>query len=195
MALTERRSQAGYYARLFLLLGLGLLVFVILLSAWEPYSRYRHSQSWVATEANVVAVNELCEIESKTGKNWHTEATIPCGEAERFIAERRGVLKATWQTIPRDFVQISYQAGGAQHTQTVRRNLIATAPVKAGERISIVIDPTNPANVDRALAADDFAPVWRVGIGGLVMMLLLTLVGWLGGRYNDRRAARETAAS
>jgi hypothetical protein len=193
MVLTQQTSQASYYARLFLLLGIALLVLVLLLTAWEPYSRYRHAQSWIATEANVVAVSELCEVEAKVGKNWRTEATIPCADAERFIAEHRGVLKASWQTIPREFVRIAYQAGGEQRAQSVRRNLVAGAPVKAGERLSIVVDPANPMNVDRALAADDFAPVWRVAIGGLTMALLLTLVGWLGGRYNDRRAARAVA--
>lgn len=187
---TQQSSQARYYARLFLLFGFLLLIFMVALAALQPYIRYRHAQNWTTTEAGVVAVAELCDVELKVGKDWRKEATLPCNETERFIAERKSVLKASWQTIPREYVQISYAAGGAPRTQSVRRILVANEPVKAGERISIVVDPANPANVDRPLVAEDFAPVWRVGIGGLAMALLLTFVGWLGGRYNDRRAAR-----
>ena len=64
----QQSSQARYYARLFLLFGFLLLVFMVALAALQPYIRYRHAQSWSAAEATVTAVTELCDVELKVGK-------------------------------------------------------------------------------------------------------------------------------
>ncbi|MEZ5790352.1 MAG: hypothetical protein R3D34_06065 [Nitratireductor sp.] len=172
----------------------GFLVFLLFagISGFDAWQRYSHSKSWIAADAKVTETFSLCDLQSKSGKNWNTSKTIPCDEANQLVTQNSSLL-SQWRAVEVPFYRLEYPGAASIHNTEVRAFRFGRGH-QIGDTVAIYFDPAKPTSVDSPFSSSDLESFYTLSGIGLAIWLGAILLGLFVAKMNSR-AAQNTASS
>jgi hypothetical protein len=172
----------------------GFVIFLIAagVGSWLTWSMWNRTQTWTAVTATVEKLEQLCDIEKKNGKNWDFQQALTCEEAAAVVAERDTAFEG-WRYVEAEYATIAYEAAGQPQRLTLKSDLVSTEKLGVGNTVPIMVNPANPAEIERPFAQHDVDVFWTMLAFGVGAWLLATGIGVVVANAN-RRIRRKAAA-
>jgi len=170
---------------------IGLAIFVVLVGAigFVLLQRHLHARNWTPQRATVEFTGPLCQIQYKDTRYWLTVKVVDCADADQALEmeKRQGSSLTRWRSEKTEYAEVSYAVDGQPRRQRVIQWLVSTRPLTLGEDIGILVDPDNPAHIDRPNTSDDFIFAGRLLFVALIAWFALVFLVWLLVRRVQRK--------
>lgn len=174
----------------FVLLGALFLIIFTGTAGWKLFDRFQHGRDWQPITADVSWAGELCQMAYKRGKSWKDEDVVDCADVDAYKA---AAPNRTWRSTAGPFVIVAYDASGTRREVLLPAHRASQAPLAAGGRVDLFVDPADPLSVDRALTDGDYREAALLTGIGVVAMVLTILIGSFILRANERSKSRKAA--
>lgn len=184
-----------YKLTLLIVGGIGFAVFLFItgVAGWHLWHKSNFHRTHDPVTARVEDISTLCAVQHKPNKSWNTVQITDCAEANRIVAERKGVF-ASWRSVAGEYVLLSYNAGGEDRQERLEKSMLGDQPMHVGSDITMYVDRDDPSAIERPYQSSDVQSFFTMSAVGAGIAAFALLMGWGIGSLNRRYAEAVLAA-